>query len=149
MDKLKWDRRFLDLARKISEWSKDPSTKVGAVVADKKTIVSVGYNGLPSNITDTDEILSNRALKYRLIIHAEINALNFAARDIQGCTIYTYPFMPCHICADTIIKSGITRVVSFYSINPRWVSSFNLTRTKLKKHRIELTEYEDFFQIKS
>ncbi len=28
----KWDRRFLELAKHISDWSKDPSTKVGCIV---------------------------------------------------------------------------------------------------------------------
>ena len=28
----KWDKRFLHLAKHISEWSKDPSTKVGCIV---------------------------------------------------------------------------------------------------------------------
>ena len=27
-----WDTRFLDLSEHISKWSKDPSTKVGAVI---------------------------------------------------------------------------------------------------------------------
>src|SRR5438552_2049603 len=43
-----WDYRFLMLAKHISLWSKDNSTKVGCVIADRKRrIISVGYNGLP------------------------------------------------------------------------------------------------------
>jgi deoxycytidylate deaminase len=41
----KWDRRFLELARHVAAWSKDPSTQVGAVVAEGKRVVSLGYNG--------------------------------------------------------------------------------------------------------
>tara|TARA_R110000787_G_scaffold186397_1_gene297914 strand:- start:2897 stop:3064 length:168 start_codon:yes stop_codon:yes gene_type:complete len=44
----KWDQRFMELAAFIAQWSKDPSTKVGAVIVDprNKRIVSTGFNGL-------------------------------------------------------------------------------------------------------
>ena len=50
----KWDFRFLELAWVISQWSKDPSTKVGAVIADIFTheILSTGYNGFPTATPD-------------------------------------------------------------------------------------------------
>lgn len=44
----KWDARFLDLAVFIGDWSKDPSTKVGAVlVRPDRTIAGLGFNGFP------------------------------------------------------------------------------------------------------
>ena len=53
MNSTKWDNRFLVLAKLIGSWSKDPSTKVGAVIVDQDNkIVSVGYNGFPKNISD-------------------------------------------------------------------------------------------------
>ena len=40
----KWDRRFMDMATLVSMWSKDPSTKCGAVIVDPMNrIVSVGH----------------------------------------------------------------------------------------------------------
>lgn len=38
----KWDQRFLELAKVVSTWSKDPSTKTGAVIVrpDKTEAVS-------------------------------------------------------------------------------------------------------------
>jgi len=53
LDQEKWDNRFLDLCEHVSEWSKDPSTKVGAVITEGIHIVSIGYNGLPSGYTMT------------------------------------------------------------------------------------------------
>ena len=44
---VKWDKRFLELSRHVSNWSKDPSTKVGAIITDGIKIVSMGFNGLP------------------------------------------------------------------------------------------------------
>jgi len=46
---IKWALRFLGLASYISKWSKDPSTKVGAVIAQGNRIVSLGYNGFPAS----------------------------------------------------------------------------------------------------
>jgi deoxycytidylate deaminase len=41
-----WDRRYLHIAQQVSCWSKDPSTKVGAVIADSPgRVVALGYNG--------------------------------------------------------------------------------------------------------
>lgn len=66
----KWDFRFLDLAKFISSWSKDPSTKVGAVITDwDNRIVSIGYNGFPKNVHDCPNMLEDRATKYLSLIH--------------------------------------------------------------------------------
>lgn len=109
----KWDIRFLQLAKHIAGWSKDPSTKVGSVVVDEQRhIVSTGFNGFARGIDDSDERLNNRELKYKLVIHAEKNALIHAQRDLRGCTLYIWPMPPCSQCAAAIIQSGITRIVS-------------------------------------
>ena len=34
MNGKKWDKRFLELAKLVGSWSKDPSTQVGAVIVD-------------------------------------------------------------------------------------------------------------------
>jgi len=79
-----WHLRFLDLAKHISNWSKDPSTKVGAVIFDSdKRIISVGYNGFPKNISDDPEKYLNREIKYQMVVHAEINAILFAQRNLK------------------------------------------------------------------
>lgn len=109
----KWDQRFLDLAKLVGSWSHDPSTKVGAVIADPdRRVVSVGYNGFPRGCDDSPELYADRARKYKRIIHAERNALLFACRPVHGCTVYTTPFPPCAACAAMLIQAGITRVVA-------------------------------------
>jgi dCMP deaminase len=124
----KWDQRFLELSRHISGWSKDPSTKVGAIIVDdQRRVVSMGYNGLPQGVEDTVERLENRNIKYKITIHAEKNALAFAKTDLKGMTIYTWPLMPCAACASSIIQSGIKRIVSPKSSNFRWTDDFILT----------------------
>jgi len=123
-----WDNWFLGLAQYISTASKDPSTKVGAVIVDSdRRVISVGYNGFAKGVKDTDERLNNRELKYKMIVHGEMNAIIFAERSLQGCTLYTYPFMPCSRCASMVIQAGIPRVVAPKSDNPRWIEDFKLS----------------------
>jgi dCMP deaminase len=124
-----WNKWFLGLAEYVSTASKDPSTKVGAVIVDQeRRVVSLGYNGFPRGIADTEDRLNDRDVKYKIIIHAERNALLFARGSIKGCTIYTYPMMPCAVCASMIIQSGITKVVSPKSDNPRWIQDMVLSQ---------------------
>ena len=76
----KWDMRFLALAEHVSEWSKDPSTQVGAVITHSrsKRVISLGFNGFPAGVEDTEERLEDRTTKYEMVVHAEQNALMFA-----------------------------------------------------------------------
>ena len=135
----KWDQRFLDLAKHISTWSKDPSTQVGAVIANDKEIVSLGYNGYPMYIKD-EESNDTRDKKLSKIVHAEINAILFARTNLLGFTLYTYPFMPCNNCMSIVIQAGIMRVVAPYSYADRWQESFAISRELCRKSDTELLE---------
>jgi ATP-dependent Clp protease ATP-binding subunit ClpB len=54
----KWTKRYLDLATTVGSWSKDPSTRIGAVaVGQHGQIVSQGYNGFPRGVNDFEERL--------------------------------------------------------------------------------------------
>jgi len=107
----KWEDRFLDLAYHIAEWSKDPHTKVGAVIVnDKNHILSVGYNGFPRGVDDSEARYANREIKYKFVCHAERNAIDNAYSDITGSTLYC-TLMPCNECAKAIIQRGIKKVV--------------------------------------
>ena len=131
----KWDKRYLDLAREVATWSKDPSTQVGAVAVNSNgNVVAQGYNGLPRGIQDTEERYSNRELKYEMIVHAEANCIYNAAyngNSLDGCTMYVYPLPVCHECCKAIIQSGVDRVVSPQFTDPatelRWKESCEKT----------------------
>ena len=141
MSQKKWDTRFLNLADFVSTWSKDPSTKVGSVITDEyNRIVSVGYNGFPRGIDD-DARLKNREEKYKMIVHAEMNAILTAARDLSGCTIYTTPFLPCSNCATHIIQAGIKRVVAPINKEPRWEENLKLSESILKEAELSVITY--------
>lgn len=105
----KWTKRFLDLAKHISSWSKD-TTKVGAVIVTKSgDPISFGYNGFPSGVRELPERFE-RPAKYHFSEHAERNAIFLSRRDLRGCVIFVTHF-PCSDCARAIVQSGIRCVV--------------------------------------
>ena len=136
-NQLKWDLRFLEMAKLVSTWSKDPSTQTGAVIVrGKNNIVSVGYNGFPGGMDDSPELYANREEKYRRIIHCEMNAERYAESDIQGCTLYTYPFMSCDRCFVHMKNYGIVRFVAPLPTADqltRWGAAFEWVRIEAKK----------------
>lgn len=110
--KIDWDQRFMDLAAHVSLWSKDPSTKVGAVIVNSdKLVLSLGYNGFPRGVLDLEERYKDRPTKYLFVAHAERNALDNSYGDMRGATLYT-TLCPCNECTKSIIQKGIKKVVS-------------------------------------
>lgn len=111
----KWHERFMELAKTISSWSKDPSTKTGAVVVGPdKEIRATGYNGLVRGVKDDVFERMERPLKYSFFEHAERNAIynaSLTGTSLKDCVLYvTHP--PCTDCARAIIQSGIKMVVT-------------------------------------
>ena len=92
-------------------YSKDPRTKVGALIlrADG-TPVSWGYNGFPRGIDETPELWESREEKYKRVLHAESNAIDFARESLAGTAIFCSLF-PCSNCAARIVQAGIKTVV--------------------------------------
>ena len=110
---IKWDYRMMDLADHIAQWSKDPNTRVGAVIADSVCrVIGMGYNGFPRGVDDTTERYNDREQKYSFVVHAELNAiLNASIKlDTDFTTLYV-TLSPCRECAKAIIQAGIQRVV--------------------------------------
>jgi len=125
----KWISRFLDLAKNISEWSRDTSSQVGAVIVrPDRTIASVGFNGFPRGVEDSPERISNRDTKLLYTIHAEMNAILSAKEPLKGYSLFVWPFQPCAHCAASIIQSGIKEVYCPFNAHldsyERWADSF-------------------------
>lgn len=151
----KWDIRFLDLAKLAASWSKDPSTKVGAVIVGPDgEIRSAGFNGFPRGIADTEERLTNREEKLNLVVHAEMNAVLNAARfgvQLKGCTMYVvatdqsgmvWGGPPCTRCTVEVIQSGIFTIVSYpkKSAPSRWQNSLAVAEGLLEEAGVKFVE---------
>lgn len=107
----RWDRRYVGLAQHVAGWSKDPSTKVGAVlVRPNNSVASTGFNGFPPGHDDSPELYADRGYKYQHVVHAEINALNFLGSPATGFTLYT-SFPCCPDCVERTGKAGVGRIV--------------------------------------
>lgn len=111
----KWHYRFMEVAKLIATWSKDPSTKTGAiVVGPDREIRATGYNGLVRGVNDDIPERMERPTKYDFFEHAERNAVYNACltgTSLKGCVLYaTHP--PCTDCARAIIQAGIKMVVT-------------------------------------
>lgn len=108
----------MTMAYLVSMKSKDPSTRVGAViVGPDKEIRATGYNGLPRGVADRNYRYEDREYKLLAVNHAEENAILHCALNgvpAKDCTLYC-PWLPCSRCTKSVIQSGIREVV--YDVN--------------------------------
>jgi len=131
------------MAAHVSKLSKDPSTKVGAVIFDeKRRIISAGYNGFARGVRDDPKRLHDRETKLKLTLHAEKNAILFATAPLDGCTMaVTHPC--CAQCAAQSIQAGIKHVVwprpskDFMS---RWADDYAYTLAQFAEAGVEVVE---------
>jgi dCMP deaminase len=138
----KWDKKYIELADHISTWSKDPSTKIGAVaVSSKGQVLATGYNGFPRGIEDSEERLNDRTLKYKYIVHAEKNVIYNATYNgvsLDGATVYVSGLPCCNQCALGLIQVGVTRVIMRGDPeNPRWKESWEMTKELFNEANVE------------
>jgi len=153
----RWDRHFLQLCLDHARMSKDPSTRVGAVlVGPDREIRSAGFNGFPRGIRDREVWLADRETKLRLVVHAEMNAVLAAARvgtPVKGCTLYlaatdaggdVWGGPPCTRCTVELIQAGIDEVVSFPKrhVPSKWHDDLRLAESLLIEAGIQYREVD-------
>jgi dCMP deaminase len=140
-----WHRRFMALALLVSTWSKDPSTRVGAVAVRDRRVLATGYNGLPRGVADLSDRLHDRAMKLLMTSHAETNVIGAAAHhgvSLDGATVYV-TMWPCSHCAAQLINAGVTEVVTRRADYPgRWAVSFTAAEQMFSEAGVILTFLE-------
>ena len=141
----KWNERWMQRAKEYSSWSKDPSSKIGAVAIDPKRRIELsgGYNGFPRGIDDTAERYNDRPTKYKLIVHAEMNVIANAAYNgvsLYGSHLYVYGLPICSDCAKVLINAGIEKVYMRYpiAILQKWVDSAKDTQEMFEEANIKI-----------
>ncbi|MFZ0389312.1 MAG: dCMP deaminase family protein [Calditrichia bacterium] len=152
---LSWDEYFMAIALITSLRSKDPSSKVGAVIVNPKNhIAGTGYNGFVAGI-DENQFSWERTgdwlqTKYPYVVHAEANAiLNSTTSNLEGCRIYTTLF-PCNECAKHIAQKGIREII--YLSDKHREQDFHLASLQIMKaagivhRRIEMEPLSDILQ---
>lgn len=103
---------FIETALLFAERATCERRKVGAVITINKRIVATGYNGPLPNHPHCSPELCDTTKNCKRAIHAEANAIMFAAREgisLMGGHLYA-TVSPCRKCAELIILSGIDKV---------------------------------------
>lgn len=145
-----WDQYFIDIASMVATRSKD-NTQVGAVLVKDKRIVSTGYNGFPPYIDDNDPKNWEHPRQDELMVHAEINALDWRVAlpgskqsldeiKRQKYTLYT-TLCPCDKCAKYIIH-GVSRVVYKDDTHPRFQEMFIKAKEIFAKANVVCEKFE-------
>ena len=131
----KWDKRYMDLAKQVGTWSKDPSKQIGAVaIGSKGQVLAQGYNGFPRGIDDNESRLNTKETKYKYVVHAEMNLIynaTFNGISLNGSTVYVSGLPVCSECAKGLIQVGVKQIVmskdSLEGADEKWLDSFELT----------------------
>lgn len=110
-----WDAQFMHDAYWWARRSKDPRSKIGAVLVrwEGKVAISHAYNGFARKVDDNVAERWERPEKYFWVSHAESNSILNCARTGQPTigTIMFTPGIPCADCANDIIQAGIVEVI--------------------------------------
>jgi dCMP deaminase len=147
--KMSWDELFMRHAYLIASKSKDPKTKIGAVIVRDNSIISEGYNGICRGISDDIVERLERPEKYFWFEHAERNSIYHCARNgisTEGTRLYTQG-LPCSDCTRAIIQSGIKEIV----LHESWEHDIglNIVREKwsVSGQRSDIMIYESGIKI--
>ena len=145
---ISWDEYFMELAETAAKRSKDPKSKVGACIMNPKDhrVVSLGYNGFPYGCSDKEFPWTKEGddNKYLYVVHAELNAILSARRDLTGCMLFV-TYSPCNECMKAIIQSGIKTIVYKNEYKPGDI--INLASTKMAKAAgVNLIKYSDWIE---
>lgn len=151
----KYNRLYMDIARRVALMSHARRLNVGAVVVKDGRIISMGWNGMPSGwdndceheetyVTqdapgDDYRVVHTGILKTRPeVLHAESNAIAKLARSNDsgagGDLFVTHS--PCMECAKLIYQSGISRVFFGEHYRDRTGVDF-LTRSGVEVHQVD------------
>lgn len=137
----------MDLAEQVSTWSKDPNTRVGAVIVGSKgQILTQGYNGFPRGIKDSPRRLHDRDKKLSLVVHAEMNAIfnaTYNGVSLDGATLFVYGLPVCSECAKGIIQVGISKVViqtEQINARPHWAESWKMSSEMFREAGVTVYE---------
>jgi len=117
--KQKHKQAYMRTAEVFAECSTAVRAKVGAIIVKNDSIISIGYNGMPSGWDNTCEnfVGYDNGGKQRLntkpeVLHAESNALCKLAKSTEsgdGATMFI-THSPCLDCAKLVYQSGISSV---------------------------------------
>ena len=111
----------MDLATRIALMSHAVRLKVGSVIVKNNSIISFGWNGMPSGwvnecetteLVELDEKFVKRLVTKPEVLHSETNAIakvSASTESSEGATMFC-THAPCINCAKLIYQSGINNL---------------------------------------
>ena len=135
---------YLKRAYELALFSKDPSTQNGSILLNRHgNIISEAWNAFPDNVLEKKERWE-RPLKYKIIEHAERNAIYKAAS--QGLStkdgILVCPWAACTDCARGIIQAGIKLLVTHKQASDRspdfWRQDIDIALEMFKESDVQV-----------
>lgn len=104
---------YMDVAKRVSEMSYANRLKVGAIAVKDGSIISMGWNGMPTGWENSCEEEIDGELKTKQqVMHAEENLLLKMAKShfsADGASLFI-THSPCLACSKLIFGSGIREV---------------------------------------
>ena len=152
---ISFEERFMREVYLVANLSKDPRTRIGAVIVKDNDVISTGFNGFCRGVLDLEERYGDRETKYKFICHAEHNSILNAARkgiSTLGSRLYTNG-ISCSECSKAVIQAGIKTIICHkqwpnltYSEN--WVKSIELTKIMFEEAGVEIQWFDKELGIK-
>jgi dCMP deaminase len=106
---------FMDIAHVVAKRATCMRLSVGAVIVQGRSIVAIGYNGVPAGHAHCAGNDCPGKFKCDLTTHAEINALNHVPKDLPwhlNFDLYVTD-SPCRECYERMIDDGRVRRIFF------------------------------------
>lgn len=140
-------KEFLAVAYREATNSHDPSTQNGALILIDGKIETLDHNRFPDGVEELPERYE-RPLKYKVIEHAERNAIFAAAKKgicTHGATMVC-PWAACSDCARAIIQAGIKTLVTHKQAFDRspdhWKKDIEIAFTMFEEAKINIVWYD-------
>lgn len=147
------DEAFMRQAYITAARSKD-TTKIGSILVQSGSVIASGYNGHPRKVVDSEERYKNRELKYRFVVHSELNCILQTARlglRAEGSILFTMTH-PCVDCAKAIAQINCAEVVVHKQFGElihteEWIKSIQFAKLIFNEVEIPVREYDKILGI--
>jgi len=146
---MNWDEYYMRHVYLAASKSKDPRTKIGAVLVRDNRLISSGFNGFPYKVNDSIDRYNDRELKYAVVVHAEANAVLQCAllgQSSKDSILYTQG-VPCSECCKSIIQGGVKKIVVHQQWPnqchvEKWIKSFKISEMMLKEAEVVIEIFD-------
>jgi dCMP deaminase len=145
---MSWDEFFMRHVYLAATKSRDPRTKIGAILVKDGVIISEGFNGFPRKVKDLPSRYLNKKTKYKMVCHAEHNAVLNACRtgiSTLGSICFTNG-IPCCECSKALIQAGILEIVvhkQWPEMNQKWKESIKTSKIMFKEAGVKIRIFDE------